>query len=288
MEKGAIVRTRRNIASQIVPGAATWDDAVRANARVLEDAEEEAVAFVRAVTERNPGLPANVSYSGGKDSLATLLVVTRAVGKIPMLFADTGLEFPETYENVRDVSEKYGLEIIRTDGNNTFWETFALQGPPAVNARWCCRVCKLTPVLGLIHERWGECLSFIGQRRYESATRAQSDRVWRNRNVKAQLSAAPIHNWTAMHVWLYIWREQAPYNALYRHRLDRIGCFMCPSSDMALIHMIAEEYPDLWEGWTAKLSAWQKAKGLPETWVTDGRWRMREDKGVTDDADSHY
>ncbi len=288
MEKGSIVRTRRNIASTLVPGAATWDDAVKANARVLESAEAEAVSFVQAVTERNPGLVANVSYSGGKDSLATLLVVHKAIGTVPMLFADTGLEFPETYENVRAVGEKYGLEVIRTDGNTTFWETFAEQGPPAVNARWCCRVCKLTPVLHLIEKQWGQCLSFIGQRRYESATRAQSDRVWRNRNVRAQLSAAPIHNWTALHVWLYIWREQAPYNALYRHRLDRIGCFMCPSSDMALIHMIAEEYPGLWQGWTARLSAWQQARGLPPSWVTDGRWRIREGKGESDDADSHY
>jgi len=288
MEKGSIVRTRRNIASQIVPGRAGWDDAVRANARVLEDAEAEAVAFVRSVTERNPGLVANVSYSGGKDSLATLLVVTKAIGKVPMLFADTGLEFPETYENVRSVAEKYSLEVIRTDGNNTFWETFARQGPPAVNARWCCRVCKLTPVLDLIREKWGECLSFIGQRRYESATRAQSDRVWRNRNVKMQLSAAPIHNWTAMHVWLYIWREEAPYNALYGHRLDRIGCFMCPSSDMALLHMIAGDYPDLWQGWTEKLNEWQQAQGLPVAWVTDGRWRIKEGRMEDNDADSHY
>ena len=44
MEKGSIVRTRRNIVSQIVPGRAGWDDAVRANTRVLTDAEAEADA----------------------------------------------------------------------------------------------------------------------------------------------------------------------------------------------------------------------------------------------------
>src|SRR5208337_2461449 len=257
----------------------------RANAKVLDAAESEAVAFVRAVTGRNPGLVANVSYSGGKDSLAMLLVVLKAIGPVPLLFADTGLEFPETYENVKIVSEKYGLEVLRTSGINTFWETFAEQGPPAVNARWCCKVCKLTPVTNLIRERWGECLSFIGQRRYESAARAQSERVWRNRNVRIQLSAAPIHNWTALHVWMYIMREKAPANVLYMHHLDRIGCFMCPSSDMALIHMIADDYPDLWQDWTARLAGWQKSQGLPAEWITEGRWRLKEG---SDDADSHY
>ena len=155
-----------------------------------------------------------------------------------------------------------------------------------MNARWCCKVCKLTPVKNLIHKHWGECLSFIGQRRYESATRAQSNRVWRNSNVSNQLSAAPIHNWTALHVWLYLMRENAPYNILYEHHLDRIGCFMCPSSDMALIHRIEAEYPGLWESWRVRLEQWQQAHGLAAEWVSDGKWRLKE--GCVDHEDSNY
>jgi phosphoadenosine phosphosulfate reductase len=286
MEKGSIVRTRRNIASLIVPGAASWEAAVAANTDVLERVESSAVGFVREVTGQNPHLVANVSYSGGKDSLATLLVVIKAIGKVPMLFADTGMEFPETYANVEEASRHYGLDVIRTDGKTSFWETFERQGPPAVNARWCCRVCKLTPVANLIREQWGECLSFIGQRRYESAARARSERVWRNSNVRAQLSAAPIQNWTALHVWLYLMREHAPYNILYERHLDRIGCFMCPSSDMALIHLIEADYPDLWEIWRSRLEQWQEARGLSADWITGGKWRLFE--GCTDDEDSHY
>ena len=269
----------------LTPGNASWDDVVRANTKVLEATESEAVAFVKSVTGRNPGLIANVSYSGGKDSLAMLLVVLKAIGPVPLLFADTGLEFPETYENVKIVSEKYGLEVIRTSGINTFWETFAEQGPPGSECPLVLQGLQVTPVTNLIRERWGECLSFIGQRRYQSAARAQSERVWRNRNVRIQLSAAPIHNWTALHVWMYIMREKAPANVLYMHHLDRIGCFMCPSSDMALIHMIADDYPDLWQDWTARLAGWQESQGLPAEWITEGRWRLMEG---SDDADSHY
>jgi phosphoadenosine phosphosulfate reductase len=286
LEKGSIVRTRRNIASQVVPGMASWDDAVLANADVLERAERSSVLFVQEVADRNPLLARNISYSGGKDSLATLLVVTKAIGKVPMLFADTGFEFPETYENIDRVSRRYGLDVIRTDGNTTFWKTFEAQGPPAVNARWCCKVCKLIPVRDLIQQEWGECLSFIGQRRYESAARAQSDRVWRNKNVRAQLSAAPIHNWTAMHVWLYLMREKAPHNVLYEQHLDRIGCFMCPSSDMALIHQIEAGYPTLWQRWLHRLEQYRQAHSLPAEWVTEGRWRLVV--GGKDEEDSHY
>ena len=286
MKKGSVIRTRRNIVSHIIPGKATWEDAVRANSVVLEQAEGSSILFVREVAGRNSHLKANISYSGGKDSLATLLVVTKAVGKVPMLFADTGLEFPETIANIDDAANRYGLEVIRSNGENTFWRTFEEEGPPTVNARWCCRVCKLTPVGQIIREQWGECLSFIGQRRYESAARAKSDRVWRNKNVPAQLSAAPIHNWTAMHVWLYLMQEKAPYNVLYERQLDRIGCFMCPSSDMALIHRIEADYPDLWQGWLDRLETYREAHGLPDEWITAGQWRLKE--GCADEADSHY
>ena len=252
---------------------------------MIERAESAAVGFVQEIT-RSIGLQRNVSYSGGKDSLATLLVVTKALGKTPLLFADTGFEFPETYENIDAVSQHYGVNVVRTDGQTRFQELFDRHGPPAVNARWCCKACKLDPVQHLIREQWGECLSFIGQRKYESMRRAKSKRVWKNPNVPAQTCAAPIHNWTALHVWLYLMREHAPYNVLYERRLDRIGCFMCPSSDMALIRIVESEYPALWKGWRDRLCAWQKTHRLPKNWVCDGGWRLQgEDCGREEDSD---
>ncbi len=61
-----------------------------------------------------------VSYSGGKDSLATLYLALEAGLKPPIIFIDTGLEFPETVENVRMTAEKYGLPLVpsRIPGDN--------------------------------------------------------------------------------------------------------------------------------------------------------------------------
>ena len=275
MAKGPVVRNRRNVPSRIVPGEATWQDAIRSNAGAIAQAETEAVRFVKDVAAAYPLRP-TISYSCGKDSLATLLVVRKALGNVPLLFADTGLEFPDTYANVEAVQQKYGAEVIRTATSDKFFETLERQGPPAVNARWCCSVCKLLPVAETIRSTWGKCLSFIGQRRYESLSRARSDRVWKNPVVKVQVSAAPIQDWTALHVWLYLFREEAPYNRLYEHRLDRIGCFMCPSSDMALIHMIETDFAGLWSGWKERLEAWQKKQGLPPDWIESGAWRLKE------------
>lgn len=275
MEKGAIVRTRKNVRSECRPGKSCWEDAVRANEEIIAKAEDESVRFARNVAEKHP-LPASVSYSGGKDSLATLLIVMEAIGKVPLLFSDTGSEFPETRRNVDEIAEKFGLEVVRTNGMHQFWEEFAIRGPPAVNCRWCCRVAKLEPVAETIRDRWGECLSFIGQRKYESLRRKNSRRVWRNGHIPNQLSAAPIQNWTALHVWLYIFREGAPYNCLYEKGLDRIGCFMCPSSDIAVLRSIQELYPDLWENWRCHLVEWQDTHNLPDEWISGEKWRMRD------------
>lgn len=284
MDKGSIVRTRKTKPGICNTGKASWEDALESNKRILEQNETEAVNFVKSVVSKNPDLPVNVSYSGGKDSLATLLVVLKALGKVPVLFSDTYLEFPETYQNIEDVVKKYDLEIIKTGAGDTFWEIFEVEGPPAVDARWCCSVCKLMPVKRIIEERWGECLSFIGQRKYESLARMKSPRVWRNFKVQVQLSAAPIQHWTALHVFLYLFREKAPYNALYERRIDRIGCFMCPSSDLATFEIIKAEYPDLWNMWEEKLQIWMNKKGLAEEWRNNSEWRKR---GGEDDTSSY-
>ncbi|MDT8358302.1 MAG: phosphoadenosine phosphosulfate reductase family protein [Methanomicrobiaceae archaeon] len=276
MERGVVVRTRKNAPATCRPGPATWKDAVEANREILARCEEEAIRFIRKTAERNPR-PANVSYSGGKDSLAVLLLARKALGNLPLLFADTGLEFEETCRNVEEVAAAFGLEIVRSEVPRRFAEVFREEGPPAVDGRWCCRVLKLEPLKDRIEREWGECLSFIGQRKYESFSRAKSPRVWRNRNVPNQLSAAPIQSWTALHVWLYLFSEHAPYNPLYEQRIDRIGCFMCPSSDMAVLEEIRARDPERWAEWEQMLEGWRSRHGLPPEWVSAGLWRRRNE-----------
>ena len=287
-ERGQLVRTRRTQTPVVDAHPSTWGDAIAANKNILDIYERKSVEFIHDVINKNPGITPTISYSGGKDSLVTLLLTLKAGLKLPMIFADTGLEFPETIANVREVAEKYGLECYTESGAEGFWNGFEVQGPPAVDFRWCCRECKLAPVKKLIESTWGEAISFIGQRKFESAKRLQSPRVWRNRNVVCQISAAPIQHWTAMHDWLYLFREKAPYNPLYELGLDRIGCFICPSSDIACMKDIAERYPELWADWEAKLADWGAKNGKSPEWAAKGLWRIRETNEEDADTDSHY
>ncbi len=65
--------------------------------------------------------------------------------------------------------------------------------------------------------------------------------------MENQIGASPIQNWTAMHVWLYLFSKNAPYNRLYEEGFDRIGCWLCPSAEMADLIRVRESYPELWK-----------------------------------------
>ena len=88
-----------------------WENVVRINEKLLNTMIGRAVSFIRRVIgERD--IPHAVSFSGGKDSLATLLLVMEAGFKPPILFVDTGIEFPETVSYVRDIAGLYELELV--------------------------------------------------------------------------------------------------------------------------------------------------------------------------------
>ena len=55
---------------------------------------------MRRLTEEHKDMPQVVSFSGGKDSLATLLLDPGRRLNLPAFFIDTGLEFPETVQYV--------------------------------------------------------------------------------------------------------------------------------------------------------------------------------------------
>jgi len=261
----------------------TWAEAIRASRNSLLNHEKEAVEFVKRTVERHPDLPVIVSLSGGKDSLATLLLVLEAGYRPDLLFLNTGLEFPETVENVKRTAERYGLRLITADAGNAFYDALRHFGPPARDYRWCCKVCKLGPTTRKIMEEFPKgVLAFIGQRAYESSQRAKKPRVWKNPWVPGQVGASPIQHWTALHIWLYIFSKGAEYNPMYEMGLARIGCWLCPASDQADYEEIRKVHPD-GERWDRLLHDYAQEKGLTPEWVDYGLWKWKNPPGFVKD-----
>lgn len=108
-ERGTAVKTRWVVDEGLQakePKPATWGDAISASRETMARREDEAKRFVKEVVSEND-LPVAVSYSGGKDSLATLLLVLDSGVRPKLMFVDTGLEFRETRENCR--ADRAGL-----------------------------------------------------------------------------------------------------------------------------------------------------------------------------------
>ncbi|NHI83491.1 MAG: phosphoadenosine phosphosulfate reductase [Candidatus Thorarchaeota archaeon] len=262
--------------SLVIQTPSSWDKAVIANEDGLQEIEHEAVSFIKRTAEKGD-FPVVVGFSGGKDSLATYLLVEKALGfSPPLFFVDTGLELPETIDYIHSFAEERAARILGQESGNQYWESIASFGPPARDFRWCCKILKLGPAATSISEQMGgSSLSFMGQRRLESFQRSIEPRVTSNPWVPGQTSANPIRNWNALEVWLYIFREKSSFNPSYNKGYHRMGCYLCPSSPLSEFESLKSTHPELYERWASSMYSWADRFGFPKEWVDFGFWRWK-------------
>ena len=280
-ERGTGIKTRRQKNVRYREGKkARIADVLKANHSALEKKIKEARKFMRNTANRTKK-PVAVAFSGGKDSLAVLGLALEEFGEnFSIFFNNTGIEFPETLHYVKEIKEKLkdkNIKFIVADAGDAFWRAINVFSPPGRDYRWCCKVTKLGPITLSIKKHYPEgVLMFVGQRKYESISRYKQPRIWKNPWVPNEIGASPIFHWNALEVWLYIFSRELDYNPLYEERLDRIGCFLCPSSSLAELYTLKEEKPELWNEWEKELKRWRKRFNLPEEWITHGFWRWKK------------
>ena len=271
---GVKVRSRLKNTVKVLKGGQTWEDVINANKDAVERNMEKAASFLRKSSKKY-NLPLVVSYSGGKDSLASLLLTLDAGLEPRMMFLDTGIELPETVENARKTAEKYRLKLDVINAGDAFWKGLEVFGPPAKDYRWCCKACKLGPTTLFIKKHYPDgMLSVIGQRSYESESRARKGNEWENPWVKNQVGISPIQNWMALEVWLYLFYKGAEYNPWYERGMYRIGCYLCPSADMGDSEILRKEFRGYGK-WERYLEEYAHKKGKGEEWLRYGFWRWR-------------
>ena len=179
----------------------------------------------------------HVSYSGGKDSEVLLDIVQKALPHkdFVVLFGDTGMEFPDTYDVVEKIkskckSEKIEFYIARSNFNPI--DSWNLFGPPSSALRWCCSVHKTTPQLLTLREIVEKKnlveMAFVGVRWDESLKRSGYDYISRSTKQKGQYSYNPILNWNTAEIFLYIYKNNLPINEAYIKGSARVGCLFCP------------------------------------------------------------
>ena len=243
-----------------------WDIVIRQNKYHLKNIERNAIRAIKQHMHDRPVV--NISFSGGKDSTA-VLNLARNAGVEDAYFVDTGVEFPETYQFVKE----QGITNVLVGGD--FWKGAVHAGPPGKDNRWCCKLLKMNPVKLYLQET-GPCVTVQGNRWYESFNRASLEVTSENPNNPLQLNLSPIRNWRAFEVFLYLKWAEIPYNPLYEMGIERIGCYVCPSMLESEYERLRDLHPELAERWDLMLQEWAEKEGFSKDFISCGLWRWQE------------
>jgi len=250
-------------------------DAIFANEKHMKNMEKAALSEIKKYLSKNR-LPVNVSFSGGKDSLACLCLAQKALFRPEILFINTDLEFPETVDYVRKLCEAQKLRLQEIKADKGFFELVKNFGPPAKDFRWCCKTNKLGPMTAFLKEHYpGGCVTIEGRRIYESFNRSSIKAVERSPYVPGQTTLAPIRSWRALEVMLYIYWNRMHPNPLYEEDFERIGCWLCPAALQSEFAGLKKSHPQLYDMWMTSLQEWAAENKLDKRYIDWGFWRWK-------------
>jgi len=261
---------------------------VEKNREMMDLVEQTTVKKIVAVYEKyRAKLDCfHVAFSGGKDSCVLLDLVKKALprGSFVVVFGDTGMEFPDTYDLVDAVEAECkaeGIPFYRAASHFSPEDSWRLFGPPSRTLRWCCSVHKSTPQVLKLREITGKHdyrgLAFVGVRAHESARRSHYEYLSDGTKVKGQISHNPILEWTSAEIWLYIYMNHILYNEAYKKGSARVGCICCPMGGGKASHIERRSYPEavrLFHEMIAKSNG--RTSISSENYIAKGGWNARK------------
>ena len=260
---------------------------VAANREMLEIIERSTVKKILAVyTKYKNKLDCfHVAFSGGKDSCVLLDLVRKALpkGSFVVVFGDTGMEFPDTYdviEKIKKQCSKNEIPFYVARSHLEPKESWELFGPPSRVLRWCCSVHKSTPQVLKLREITGKNdytgLAFVGVRAQESATRAEYDYESYGKKQKGQYSHNSILEWTSAEVWLYVYANGLIINEAYKKGSARVGCICCPMGGSKASFVEHVNYPQKTEVFISRIrNSNERSSITPQNYVANGGWNAR-------------
>lgn len=261
---------------------------VAANREMLAIIEQTTVKKILAIYKKYTGILDlfHVAFSGGKDSAVLLDLVKKALpkGSFVVVFGDTGMEFPDTYDVIRKTHELCEQEEIPFYTAKSHFEpkqSWELFGPPSRALRWCCSVHKSTPQTLKLREITGKDdytgLAFVGVRAQESATRAEYEYENYGKKQKGQYSHNSILEWTSAEVWLYIYANDILINEAYKKGSARVGCICCPMGGGKASFTEHANYPQETEVFLSRIrNSNARSTITAENYVANGGWNARK------------
>ena len=187
-----------------------------------------------------------VSFSGGKDSTAMLLMMLQKNMPIDeIIFCDTGMEFPEMYKHIDAVEYCINRPITILRAKHSFEYYLGTHkkrngnigyGFPDFKNRWCTTLMKQN----LMKKHCRGHIEYHGIA-YDERHRAKKNN--NGRNIKY-----PLVDWqiTEKQALEYCYKEGWTWYGLYE-KFDRVSCWCCPLSKIGELKTLYNEYPTLWK-----------------------------------------
>jgi len=166
------------------------------------------------------------SCSFGAEGIVLIDLIQKVNKHARIIFLDTGLHFPETYELIEKVKERYpSLQLTMLKPTNTLEAQAKWYGDElwVDNPNLCCHMRKVVP----LKEALTNVSAWIsGLRRDQSPTRSTTQYI--NKDEKFQkVKICPLIHWSWDEIMTYIHLNQLPYNPLHDNGYPSIGCAPC-------------------------------------------------------------
>jgi phosphoadenosine phosphosulfate reductase len=164
--------------------------------------------------------------SFGAEGMVLIDLIHKVNKNARVIFLDTGLHFPETYELIEKVKARYPhLNIEMVKPKSSLEEQAKWYGEELWkhNPNLCCHMRKVVP----LKEALNEATAWIsGLRREQSPSRSQVQYI--NQDHKFQkIKICPLIHWKWEDIMTYIHLNQLPYNPLHDRNYPSIGCAPC-------------------------------------------------------------
>jgi phosphoadenosine phosphosulfate reductase len=138
---------------------------------------------------------------------------------------DTDFLFPETYELISRIEEKYGIQVERRKSRLTPQQQEE-QFSPQLWKRSPDQCCDLRKVAPLKAKLSGLQAWITGIRRDQTLHRRNAGKVEFDINF-GLVKLNPLADWTSARVWQYIHENEVPYNPLHDLGYPSVGCTHC-------------------------------------------------------------
>lgn len=166
-----------------------------------------------------------ISSAFGAEGMVLIDMASRVRRNFRLFTLDTEFLFPETYNLMDRVEQKYGISIERVYPLLSPEEQERAHGASLWqrNADQCCNIRKVEP----LRRKLGELRAWITSiRRDQTESRASAGKVhWDEKFELVKIN--PIADWSSQRVWQYIRQHDVPYNALHERSYPSIGCTHC-------------------------------------------------------------